>query len=255
MYQKMQKAIAVLLLTPLIIVITTAIISVFVEEGVILQAWLSMVTKIPFGSAFGELSVNIFVEAFGMGYDMSQYVNSLQKITFLQILEDCCRLVLAALFYEAVNSFIQSFLGVWDKQKGLHNVLMKMASSMISIVLCTFIATWTTDFLYSQVAKLPNAAQGIISAIVSVILVAGAYGVATLVLGATVLGTIAFVGVNMIMLNILKVLASYVGMLLIILFLNEGAYLQVLATVSSWGVVIIMLVGVEILVTGIVRGK
>ena len=253
MTYKMHKAIAVLIMTPIIIVLASAIMGTFVEEGVILQLWVSLITKIPFGNAFGELSVNIFVDVFGATYDTVKYASVLSKVTFLQVLEDCSRLLLVALCYEAVNSFVQNMLGVWKKQSGLANILMQMASSMISIVLCTVVATAITGFLYQQVVQLPNVARGIISTIVSILLIAGAYGVATLVLGATVLGTVAFVGVNMILTNALKVIASYVGMLLIIMFLNEGAYAKLFAAVSGWGVVIVLLIGIDLMMSSLFK--
>lgn len=249
MYDKMQKALAVLLLTPLMIFLITAVFSMLVDDGVIMQAWISTLTQIPFGGLFGELAVNLFSDSVGMGMDISKYLIMMQPMGFLNILEDCSRLLLTALFFEAVNCACQSFLGVFGKKGGIHNILMQMCSGIISLLLCTFIATALTAYLYKQMALLPTAAQGVISGVVSVISILGAYGVAMAVFGGTVLSTIAFVGVKMVLVNVLKVIASYVAMLLLLLFLNEGAYIKALGVFSGWGVVIVLLVGVDLLIS------
>lgn len=251
MYSKMQKALAALLLTPMVIVLITAIFSMLVDDDVIMQAWVSLLSIIPFGSFLGEFAVNLFSDSIGMGMDISKYLIMMQPMGFLNVMEDCTRLILTALFFEAVDCGIQSFLGVFRKQGGIHNIIMQVCSGMISLLLCTFVATSVTSFLFGQLAQLPTIAQGIISSVVSLISLGGAYGVAAVVLGGNVLSTIAFVGIKMILVNVLKVVASYEAMLLLLLFLNEEAYLKALGVLSGWGVVIILLIGVDLIMSSI----
>lgn len=251
MYPKMQKALAVLLLTPMVILIITAVFSMLVDDGVIMQAWVSLLSLIPFGGFFGELAVNLFSDSFGMGMDMSKYLVMMQPMGILNILEDCCRIILTALFFEAVDCACQSFLGVFGKKSGIHNILMQMCSGMLSLLFCTFVATAVTSYLYKQLALVSGVVQGIISGVVSVISILGAYGIVAVVFGGSVLKTIAYVGVKMVLVNVLKVIASYEAMMLLLIFLNEEAYLKALGVLSGWGVVIVMLVGVDLLVSTI----
>lgn len=251
MYAKLHKAIGVCLFTYFLVMIFTIVVGSLVDDGVILQIWLSMVSEIPFGKFFSELAVNIFTEGFGMGLDVNTYLINANKLTFVKVLEDTCCLMLTALVYQAVDYACQALLGVAGKQSGLHNILMQACSKIIAIMISTFIATILVGFLYGQLSKLSQVWQGGISGIVSLITVIGAFGVAQTVLVAGFWGIIAFVCIKVILVNLLKVSASYIALLLLIIFVNEGAIGYAVGVFGGWAAIIIMLTAIELMMDGL----
>lgn len=105
------------------------------------------------------------------------------------------------------------------------------------------------NFLCGQLASVSSAVQWVVSTLVSLITVGGAVGIFYLILGAGVLQTIAYVGIKIIFVNVFKVLATYLGVLLILLFIGEEAYVSAFAALAGWGVVIVILIGVDIMIS------
>lgn len=70
-------------------------------------------------------------------------------------------------------------------------------------------------------------------------------------LGVGMVGALVFVLIKIVIINVLKVGATYTGILLVLLFLGEKAYLKMFSVISVWGVVIIVLIGIDIMISSI----
>lgn len=246
---KIQKMIAMLLLGWLFFWVITIGLGSLVDTGVILDAWYNMLGYIPFGGWLAQLCVDLFEQSFNMGQGLVKYTQNIQPMDPLLIFNDSCILILTAMTAEAGNAFIQALMEVGKKEKGIADVIMRMVSGMISVLLCTFVATMLMNFLYGQLASVSSAVQWVVSTLVSLITVGGAVGIFYLILGAGVLQTIAYVGIKIIFVNVFKVLATYLGVLLILLFIGEEAYVNAFAAFAGWGVVIVILIGVDIMIS------
>lgn len=244
------KVISTALLAYFIIIIATAIFGSMADEGVILDAWFSMVEYIPFGSVWGNICINLFSDSFNMGNGLAEYLISVKALSLLDVFEDTATLILTAVFFEAVNNALQVIMNIKGRG-GIYNILMKMISGMISALLCTFIASIVLHFLCQQLVLLPNIIQGIISILVTCITVSGAVGVMYFVMGVGIFGVVAFVLLKIVLINVLKVGATYTCIMLVLLFLGEKAYLKLFSVFAAWGVVIIMLIGIDIMISSI----
>ena len=49
----------------------------------------------------------------------------------------------------------------------------------------------------------------------------------------------------------MKVAATYTGTLLVLLFLSEKAYLKMVSAIGAWAVVIILLIGVDMMLSSV----
>ena len=62
---------------------------------------------------------------------------------------------------------------------------------------------------------------------------------------------IGFVFLKIVLTNTLKVAATYTGTLLVLLFLSEKAYLKMVSAIGAWAVVIILLIGVDMMLSSV----
>lgn len=250
MSHKVTRVIATGLFAYFLIMCITLTFGFLVDTGVIMDAWYNMLEFLPFGSLLGPLCVDLFESSFNMGTNLAKYTSIQNPNTFLEIFQDSGVLILTAIFTEAVSNSIHTVMNIKGKN-GLHNILMRMFTSMVSVLLMTFIATLAMNFLYQQLTAVPKILQGIIAALVSIITIAGSIGVMYFILGSGILAALAYALIKVILVNALKVFATYVGTLLIILFISEEAYLKALGTLSGWALVIIMLIGVDIMISSV----
>ena len=244
------KVISTALLAYFIIMIATVIFGSMADDGVILDAWYSMLAYIPFGNVWGTICIDLFSDFFNMGNNLSEYLVGIKELSLLDVFEDIATLMLTAVFFEAVNNALQVVMNIKGRG-GIYNVLMKMISGMVSALLCTFIASIVLHFLCQQLVLLPNIIQGIISILVTCITVSGAVGVMYFVMGVGIVGALAFVFLKIVLINVLKVGVTYTCIMLVLLFLNEKAYLKLFSAFAAWGVVIIILIGIDIMISSI----
>lgn len=248
MNSKAMKVISTALLAYFVIMISTAIFGSMADDGVILDAWYSTIEYIPFGNVWALVCVDLFSESFNMGNSLSKYLVGLKELSSLDFFEDTATLMLTAVLFQAVNNFLQTVMNIKERG-GVYNVLMQMISGMFSALICTFIASIVLHFLCQQLVSLPNIIQRIVSIFVTCITVGGAIGVLYFVLGAGIFGAVAFVLLKIVLINVLKVGVTYTGIILIILFLGEKAYLKLFSVFAVWGVVIIILIGIDIMIS------
>lgn len=230
--------------------IASIIFGALADDGVILDAWYSMLKYIPFGGQFAGICIDLFGDSFAMGKGLTEYTLGIVGLTPLEFFKDTCTIILTAVFFEAVHNMLQVMMEIKGKD-GLHNILMQMISGMAASVVCTFIATILLQKLTVQLANLPEIAQGIISIIVSGVTVAGAFGVFYFTMGVGLLGALGFVFVKVLLVNVLKVAANYIAILLILLFIGEKAYMNIIPVFAGWGAVIIILLGIDIMMKSV----
>ena len=215
---RVTKVISAALLAFIIVTAVTVGLGSMADDGVILDAWYAMIGYIPFGNVLAPLCVDLFSESFNLGKNMSEYLIGIKALTMLDFFQDVVILLLTAVCFEAVNNFVQVLMGVKEKG-GIYNVLLQMISG--------------------------------ISVLVTLITVSGAVGVLYFVLGIGLAGAIGFVFLKIVLTNTLKVAATYTGTLLVLLFLSEKAYLKMVSAIGAWAVVIILLIGVDMMLSSV----
>lgn len=250
MNRKTIRVISAALLAYFFIMMITAVFGSLAEEDVFLDAWYSMLGSIPFGNVLAPLCVDLFSDSFDLGNNMAQYVSGIKPFNQLSFFEDVITVMLAAVLYEAVNNVIQVLLHV-KGSGGVYGVLMQMISGMVSVLLCTFVASVILHYLFEQLSFTPDAIQSVVSILVGSITVSGAVGIMYFVLGMGIASALLFVIVKIVLINTLKIGATYTGILLILLFLSEKAYVKVFSVFAGWGVVIVLLIGADMMLASL----
>ena len=247
---RVTKVISTVLLGYLIVTVVMIGVGSLADDGVILDAWYAMVGCVPFGNILAPFCVDLFSESFNLGKNMSEYLIGIKGLTALDFFQDVVTVLLTAVFYEAVDNFVQVLMGIKERG-GIHNVLMQMISGMVSVFLATIVAGVALNYLCQQLVLLPDIARGIISVLVTLITVSGAVGVIYFVLGMGIVRALSYVFLKLVLTNTLKVMATYTGALLVMLFLGEKAYLKMFSACAAWGVVIILLIGADLLISSV----
>jgi len=245
-----KKLMLVFVVTPLTIIIMVAVFKDFIDSGLFMQIWGNLMSDIPFGHWLGSLAITIYSDVFGLAGDVAKYTIGQPQMNLAVLWEDICRVVLVAICHEAVKNAFRVFLGLNNKE-GFTKILLEIACVFLSIVTSTVAATAVTAFLFAQLAGVSGFVQGIIGFFVSILTVAGAFGVVWFALGTTIINTVIVAGLKVVMLNVVKVLTTYISLFLIVVYINEEAYLAALATFGGWGVVIIVMTAISIMIDGI----
>ena len=215
----------------------TAVLGSMADNDVILDAWYSMLGYIPFGNKLAPFCIDLFSESFGLGKGMAEF-------------EDMMKLILTAVFFEAVNNILLVIMQV-KEHEGIYGKLMEMMVGMVSSLICTFIASLVLHFFCQQLNSLPVIAQKIMSTLVTSITVSGALGVVYFAFGKKLISACIYTVIKIIMLNVFKVVTTYIGILLILLFIGEKEYLRVGAVGAGWIVIIMALIGLDLMVSSV----
>ena len=69
--------------------------------------------------------------------------------------------------------------------------------------------------------------------------------------GKKLISACIYTVIKIIMLNVFKVVTTYIGILLILLFIGEKEYLRVGAVGAGWIVIIMALIGLDLMVSSV----
>ena len=100
-------------------------------------------------------------------------------------------------------------------------------------------------FLADQLAKIPDFVRWVVYIVVPGITIWGSYSIMSMIIAGGAVATVGYVLVKMVILNVVKVVLTYAGILLTLLFLNEEAYLKALGALGGWGLIIVVLILAE----------
>lgn len=241
MSSKIVKVISTALLAYFFINVISIIFANVIDHRDLFNAWCAMLSFIPFGGQLAQISISFMTEIIGAEVDLSKYLVAMEQPTVLNCLQDLLTLVLAGMCFEAVNNILQVITGIKDR-KQIYALFMKMFISMVSSLLCTCIAIAILNFLYQNLALLPNLAQGLLSTLVTLITVGGAVVVLYFVLGKLILDAVIFVLLKLVLINVVKIIVTYCMTQCFLLGLMERDYFKMSYSLGFWIVVILIVV-------------
>lgn len=211
----------------------------FGSRGDFIGLFTSMCEVIPFGNKFCEFAVLLSSTMTSFISDTSDLMNEISKYTPASYLFEFAKLIVATVFYEAlfgagkVVTDLNVREGFWNKgQEALLNVLCAFLGGIIASV--------SMGFLEGAMADLPTLVKAIISGVISIGSLIGLFMVlkifvTTYVVGRFVAGFI----VEHIIINGIKLAATYVFSLLMLIGIAYGNWAYVAA--SSGGIITIFI--------------
>ena len=244
MYRNAKRLFAAILLAFLIITFSGVIFSSILDGDNMADVWISILEYIPFGKVFGTLCLKIFSESIGLGKDMSKYVLGLKTLGNIDYFSDVCKLMLTGVLVDAFSFFLESATGTL-KKSGISNTVIRSICNIVSAFLCTGIAAIVLRFLDLQLVSFSDFTKWITSFGTTILVLIGSVGVFYFILGGSIVGALVMSLVKLLATNMIKVAASYITILLVILFLSEGAYAKIIPVLGSWAFIIFLMFSVE----------
>lgn len=228
------------------------VVGVLADDGTIRNIWLDMLEVFPFGGALGELTVNIVSKVLGEYIDINEYLaGSTQPEGPAVWMQEVAKLCMTGIFYGALTAAVDNWIEVKKTSKGwagVQRILWHMFCALLASILCGLVF----QFFLSQLVQLTPQAGRIIADVVMFGVAAGGIWVYILILGA--LGNaLVYVVIKLIVVNTLNVVASYMLMLAVLLCLSEKAYLMLAGSIGTWGVIIVMLIGLDIILSSVLE--
>jgi hypothetical protein len=89
------------------------------------------------------------------------------------------------------------------------------------------------------------------NSLVLIIAVAGSIGIFYFSLGCSIAAALVMALIKNLLVNAIKVFITYLGVLLVVLYISEGEYLVVLPVIGGWAIVILMMIGVDLMLESI----
>ena len=252
MSKKGAKLLSAVLLAYMLIICTGVVFANVLDEREMVNVWLAILEYIPFGKMFGEISMKLFNESFGLGSNMADYVLGLNSMRPADFLFDLCKIMVTGALIDAVGFALQSMIGVWGK-KGVYSTFMKAICGIVSAFICTGLAIIVLGIFGNQLVNLPGPAQIAAAGLTTLVPLLASVGLLYFAIGSGIVAAIVIGLTKTLIVNILKVSATYVFTLLLVMFINEGEYLKILPALGAWAVVIVMMFGVEEILQSVIE--
>lgn len=234
------------------ILIIVPIVGALADDGTIRNIWLDVLEVFPFGGMLGELVVRIFSKALGQYIDVSEYLsgNALPGSAIMWM-QEILKLCMTGIFYGALTAVVDQLIKVKKTSKGwagAERVLWHMFCTLLASVLCGLIF----QFLYSQINQLSSQAARIWTDAIMFLVTGGGIVVYILLLG-TLGKALIYVIIKLVLLNTLNAVLSYSLLLMILLCLSEKSYLLLAGSIGAWGVLIVLLIGIDIMLSSVLE--
>lgn len=250
MFRTIAKLFAALLMAYLVIMIASLVFGAFLDRDGMIDVWLAILEFIPFGKLLGTVCIKVFTESLGMGRDMAAYLLGVNNLAPIDFLSDLGKVILTGALIEAVDFFLQSLTGV-AKGGGLYKIAMRGICGIVSAFVCTGIAILILQYLQAQLQSVSNVMQWAANSLVLIIAVAGSIGIFYFSLGCSIAAALVMALIKNLLVNAIKVFITYLGVLLVVLYISEGEYLVVLPVIGGWAIVILMMIGVDLMLESI----
>lgn len=236
----------------LCILVLIPIIGTLADDGTIRSIWLDVLDVFPFGGMLGELTIHIVSKVIGQYIDVNEYISGSSQLNNAVVwLREILKLCMTGIFYGALTAAVDNWIKVKKTSRGwagAERILWHMFCALLSSVLCGLVF----QFLYGQLDQLASGVARAITDIIMFGVTAGGIFAYILILG-TLGKALAYVVVKLIVVNTLNVVASYVLVLSILLCLSEKAYLLLMGSVGAWGICIVLLIGVDMMLSSILE--
>ena len=226
------------------IVIPVLITSGMGVVGSIAELIAGIVDLIPFGNALFDLAAGMMTHFFGSAGTLS--IN-IKPITAIDVVQDIAKAFFAAIIYQALNVAVQKFMELGKSSEGWKRIRYLFMLGF-NAILAAFFAPIPINYIFSSLSQLHIVWQMIISLLVAAILVGGGFFFFHVVLNSLPLLTLVlFLVCKYVVVGFVRMLASYVLVLLVLIGIETGTWEALAVGLSGGGALILMLIGLNLI--------
>lgn len=209
---------------------------------------------IPFGEGILHLSIEI-VSA--ITSQTVSYQETQGYLTFSYVLGELTKSVFTIIIFELLNIILFKVMGL-DGSRGRWNKLKKICVTVVDALVAACFAPLLIQFVFGQVSTLMANGQfanqiagNVISCILYSIVTGGTIVFVYIVFGISLAKAIGFVLGKIVMLDFVRLLCSYLCILLILLFWYTGHYWMMLSGCAGLLGIALLLAGIEMMISPI----
>ena len=204
----------------------------------------NIVDLVPFGSAFCQAAVKIVNSLFGQAISYNTVKNG---ITLVDILSETAKLLFTGILFEAMNSVLPRLFSL-EPPRGIWNKAKKIVLLLFESMIAACISPMLLNVIFNNWSSLSSFVAGLISTLLTVILVGGGIAFFTLLKGMAIGLTIGYVAVKYLLMNVVKLSACYIFLFTLLIELGSGSILRTATGAAGFLGVLLMLCGAELII-------
>lgn len=237
------RLLSYVLIAFIVILVVMSVLSTMADGGIMIDIWGQVLAVIPFGNLAAQITVSIYGELVDATVNANEYLMTAVS-SWSWFVENICKLCLTAMLFGSVSNFLQNLTGLKDA-KGFWVALQRIVADIISAVLSAFFAGIVLGIFFEQLRKLAEGIQGVLSAVITLGILGASVWVFRLLLGIGIGSAVLYVLIKLLLMNVVKLMLTYVLALFLLLCLAEKAYLYLGVGFGTWGALILMVIGIE----------
>lgn len=247
---------ALLILAVILVPLILNALRLFVDAGIFKNLWYDMVDMLPFGGAIAQLAIKIYAGVAPQVLDAQSYLSGIQPVSgWLDFIGEFCKLCVSGVCYKAI-----SYFGDILMNNGESGRILVFIRKVVWHLICAFLACIAAGVVLRiafdniQAAAGHGFVQGIASILLILVSLAGGMGILWFTVGfSSVVLWLGYGIVKLFLVNACSVLISGVFMTFIILNLSEGTWELVIAGMAGWGVILVLLIGIDIMIGSVFK--
>lgn len=243
--------VALLIISYFIIGITLASAAALSGAGTVLDMLLGILEVLPFGEFFFRITAQIIsslmqTTAISVDVLVNGTISSGNLIAHDWI-KETCKLILAAGFNAALYAFLEMVMGL--SERGFWILMKRVVVMMLSAYLAAFAAAMALEAVYSQIGSQASGWQAVVSGLIAAISVGGVFAIMCILFlnGGSIVSFIIYFLLRYVLLGIMRVGIAYIGILFILIMVQSGNLVNLIAGQGALFVILIMLVGIDLL--------
>lgn len=200
----------------------------------------NVIDIIPFGKTYYEFAVQIVNS---LGGQIVGYVNLNGHLTIGYVIGELAKGLFTVIIFEALNLGVCTILGFVDSDgkinpEGIWNRAKCLLITAIDALVAACLAPIPLNYIFSNLHSLGGVWSGIISFLLSVVLVGGGVGFFVFLNSLSIGMAIAYVVIKFFLIGACRISVSYLAILVILIGWQNGLYL-----LSTEGAALLLMIG------------
>lgn len=223
--RSVSKLLAMILMLWLILPVLGMALLRFVNQDELL---VNLVDLIPFGDSVYWVALKLLGSVAGATTD---FVSMKDNFSMAEILKELAKSLFASILFEAGLWGCSKVLGLTEGEGFLQKAQVVVLSIPIALVAAS-LSPLLLDYIFSSMGSMGNVGVGVLSALLSLILLGGGFSFFFFFLGGSVLSAVLFMAIKILLLGMARLYFCYVVIFVTVIALQNNQFGQASGFVS-----------------------
>lgn len=217
--------------------------------GSIAEVITSVVDLIPFGKTYLWLTVQIMN---ALGGQIVGYAGIGGALTLAYVMQELAKGLFTVIIFEALNLGVAGLMGLTEA-KGFWNKAKLLLITVMNALVAACLAPLPLNYIFSQFGSLENIISGIISFLLSGILLGGGIAFFLFLKNLTIGVAVCYVLMKFVLMSTVRLSVSYLCILLILLGIQNGLFGLIVSGSSGLLGIALLLGGIELMIDSVFK--